>query len=105
MPPSAVDLGSNFAELRSLPASLGQLRALRTLTLSQNSLRALPASLGHLTQLHTLALDGNPLRYPPKVTPRTQLAESLRDGMDDCPLSKVSSAGVRRRPARSCLLV
>lgn len=60
-------LGGNL--LPRLPANIGNLQALNTLSAPGNVLAELPASLGRLSALQTLALAGNQLAaLPPGVS-------------------------------------
>ncbi len=52
--------------LSTLPESIGDLKSLQTLWLSNNNLRTLPESIGQLSSLQTLYLDNNQLSTLPE---------------------------------------
>lgn len=58
----------------SLPAELGRLKKLETLSLNGNQLQQLPAAVGQLKALRTLSLSGNHLtEFPPGLGTLRQL--------------------------------
>ena len=64
-------------QLTSLPESLGQLTQLQTLDLSHNQLTTLPESLGQLTQLQSLNLFSNQLTTLPESLGQLTQLQSL----------------------------
>jgi internalin A len=52
-------------QLYFIPAQIGELTNLRTLSLSNNQLRNLPGEMGHLTNLKTLYINSNQLKKLP----------------------------------------
>jgi internalin A len=67
-------LSLSYNQLTELPAELGQLKNLTTLSLSYNQLTELPAELGQLTNLTTLSLSSNQLtELPPELGQLTNL--------------------------------
>jgi internalin A len=74
-----LDLG--HLNLTTLPESIGQLRQLETLHLSENRLAALPESLGQLSQLEILDLSNNRLTaLPESLGQLTHLQMLFLDG-------------------------
>lgn len=62
-------LSLNGNQLQQLPAAVGQLKALRTLNLSGNHLTEFPPGLGNLRQLDLLDLSRNKIQsVPPEVS-------------------------------------
>ncbi|PKA47331.1 LRR repeats and ubiquitin-like domain-containing protein [Apostasia shenzhenica] len=61
-----LNIGNNFANLQSLPRSIGNLEMLEGLDISNNQIRVLPDSFGMLLQLRVLHADENPLELPPR---------------------------------------
>jgi hypothetical protein len=54
--------------LKRLPASIGQLSALRSLSLADNSLASIPSEIGNLTELRELDISNNDLTsVPPSI--------------------------------------
>lgn len=61
-----LDISNNFADLQSLPRSIGNLEQLEELLCHNNQIRVLPDSFGMLNSLSVLKLEGNPLVMPPR---------------------------------------
>ncbi|PAN36227.1 hypothetical protein GQ55_6G250400 [Panicum hallii var. hallii] len=61
-----LNVGNNFADLRSLPRSIGNLEMLEELDISNNQIRVLPDSFGNLQRLRVLRAEENPLQVPPR---------------------------------------
>ncbi|KAE8701289.1 hypothetical protein F3Y22_tig00110548pilonHSYRG00703 [Hibiscus syriacus] len=61
-----MNIGNNFADLRSLPRSIGNLEMLEELDISNNQIRVLPDSFRMLTRLQVLRVEENPLEVPPR---------------------------------------
>ncbi|XP_020579010.1 plant intracellular Ras-group-related LRR protein 4 [Phalaenopsis equestris] len=61
-----LNIGNNFANLLSLPRSIGNLEMLEELDVSNNQIRVLPDSFGNLSQLRLLHAEENPLEVPPR---------------------------------------
>lgn len=61
-----MDVSNNFADLQSLPRSIGNLEMLEELMSNNNQIRVLPDSFGMLARLRVLNLEGNPLVVPPR---------------------------------------
>uniref|UniRef100_A0A8C0QPZ8 Leucine rich repeat and sterile alpha motif containing 1 n=1 Tax=Chelonoidis abingdonii TaxID=106734 RepID=A0A8C0QPZ8_CHEAB len=57
--------GGSIWRLKELPSTLGDLRSLRTLDVSENLLQKLPQALAHIRTLETLMLDASSMTYPP----------------------------------------
>lgn len=74
--------------LSSLPSSVGNLKSLETLELSDNTIRSLPESIGRLKRLGTLTLSNNGL---------TGLPESL-GGLSSVKLLDLSRNAITRVP-------
>ncbi|XP_057169750.1 E3 ubiquitin-protein ligase LRSAM1 isoform X2 [Ursus arctos] len=53
-------------KLKELPDTLGELRSLRTLDISENEIQRLPQLLAHVRTLETLSLDASSMIYPPQ---------------------------------------
>uniref|UniRef100_A0A2K6FH32 Leucine rich repeat and sterile alpha motif containing 1 n=1 Tax=Propithecus coquereli TaxID=379532 RepID=A0A2K6FH32_PROCO len=53
-------------KLKELPDTLGELRSLRTLDISENEIQRLPQMLAHVRTLETLSLDALSMVYPPQ---------------------------------------
>ncbi|KAE8717137.1 hypothetical protein F3Y22_tig00110059pilonHSYRG00155 [Hibiscus syriacus] len=61
-----MNIGNNFADLRSLPRSIGNLEMLEELNISNNQIWVLPDSFRMLTRLQVLRMEENPLEVPPR---------------------------------------
>ncbi|XP_042452063.1 plant intracellular Ras-group-related LRR protein 5-like isoform X2 [Zingiber officinale] len=61
-----LDVGRNFADLRMLPRSIGNLEMLEELDISSNQIRILPDSFSLLAKLRMFNADETPLEMPPK---------------------------------------
>ncbi|TVU05173.1 hypothetical protein EJB05_48326, partial [Eragrostis curvula] len=61
-----LNVGNNFADMRSLPRSIGNLEMLEELDISNNQIRVLPDSFGNLQRLRVLRAEENPLQVPPR---------------------------------------
>ncbi|XP_051114829.1 plant intracellular Ras-group-related LRR protein 4-like [Andrographis paniculata] len=61
-----LDISNNFADLQSLPRSIGNLEMLEELLCHNNQIRVLPESFGMLNRLRVLNVEGNPLAIPPR---------------------------------------
>ncbi|XP_066351756.1 plant intracellular Ras-group-related LRR protein 4-like [Miscanthus floridulus] len=61
-----LNVGNNFADLQSLPRSIGNLEMLEELDISNNQIRVLPDSFGNLQHLRVLRAEENPLQVPPR---------------------------------------
>lgn len=61
-----LNVGNNFADLQSLPRSIGNLEMLEELDISNNQIRVLPDSFGNLQRLRVLRAEENPLQVPPR---------------------------------------
>ncbi|KAJ3677661.1 hypothetical protein LUZ60_003385 [Juncus effusus] len=61
-----LNVGNNFADLRFLPKSIGNLENLEELDISNNQIRVLPDSFGLLGNLRVLHVEENPLEIPPR---------------------------------------
>ncbi|TKY58398.1 Plant intracellular Ras-group-related LRR protein 4 [Spatholobus suberectus] len=61
-----MNIGNNFADMRSLPRSIGNLEMLEELDISNNQIRVLPDSFRMLTRLRVLKVEENPLEVPPR---------------------------------------
>nr|CAD1845016.1 unnamed protein product [Ananas comosus var. bracteatus] len=61
-----LNVGRNFADLTSLPRSLGNLEMLEELDISNNQIRVLPDSFRLLARLRVLHADETPLEVPPR---------------------------------------
>ncbi|KAL6644556.1 hypothetical protein ACP70R_016164 [Stipagrostis hirtigluma subsp. patula] len=61
-----LNVGNNFADLQSLPRSIGNLEMLEELDISNNQIRVLPDSFGNLQRLRILHAEENPLQVPPR---------------------------------------
>jgi hypothetical protein len=76
--PKLRQLSARQCGLTQIPASLGQMRHLEELDLTDNGIRMTALSserLGGLIRLQTLNLNGNPLREPPNVGSMYRLRE------------------------------
>jgi hypothetical protein len=76
--PKLRQVSARQCELKEIPASLGQLRHLEELDLTDNRIRMTAPSkerLGGLIRLQSLNLNGNPLREPPNVGSMYRLRE------------------------------
>ena len=71
------ELFVNSNKLRSIPASIGQLRQLRHLDASFNMIESLPVELGMCTYLKTLLLFSNRLRDLPSELGTLHLLDTL----------------------------
>jgi Leucine-rich repeat (LRR) protein len=67
-------------QLKSLPNSIGNLRALKKLVLSDNKLESLPDSIGNLTALKDLELSSNKITSLPKTIGHLKALEVLNLG-------------------------
>jgi predicted DNA-binding WGR domain protein len=94
LPPSLGDLGrlekldlSYAHRLRTLPRTIGRLKALTTLAASYSSLAELPAEIGELSSLRELNLGQTPLtEVPPQLWNAGELRTlRLPDGVVDLP--------------------
>lgn len=56
----------NFADLRALPRSIGNLEMLEELDISSNQIRVLPDSFRFLSKLRVFHADETPLEVPPR---------------------------------------
>ncbi|KAL6858992.1 hypothetical protein ACP4OV_017994 [Aristida adscensionis] len=61
-----LNVGNNFADMQSLPRSIGNLEMLEELDISNNQIRVLPDSFGNLKHLRVLRAEENPLQVPPR---------------------------------------
>lgn len=61
-----LDVGRNFADLRALPRSIGNLEMLEELDISSNQIRVLPDSFRFLSKLRVINADETPLEVPPR---------------------------------------
>jgi Leucine-rich repeat (LRR) protein len=61
-----MNVGNNFADMRSLPRSIGNLEMLEELDISNNQIHILPDSFRMLTHLQILRVEENPLEVPPR---------------------------------------
>ena len=61
-----LNVGNNFANLRSLPGLIGNLEKLEELDMSNNQIRFLPFSFKALSQLRVLHTQQNPLEELPR---------------------------------------
>ncbi|KAF3510001.1 hypothetical protein F2Q69_00004540 [Brassica cretica] len=61
-----LNIGNNFANLRSLPGLIGNLEKLEELDMSNNQIRFLPFSFKALSQLRVLHTQQNPLEELPR---------------------------------------
>jgi Leucine-rich repeat (LRR) protein len=61
-----LNVSRNFADLRALPKSIGELEMLEELDISSNQIRVLPDSFRHLSKLRVFLADETPLEVPPK---------------------------------------
>ncbi|KAG2241052.1 hypothetical protein Bca52824_090339 [Brassica carinata] len=61
-----LNVGNNFADMISLPRSLGNLEMLEELDISNNQIRVLPESFRMLTKLRVFRAQENPLQVPPR---------------------------------------
>jgi Leucine-rich repeat (LRR) protein len=61
-----INVGNNFADMRYLPRSIGNLEMLEELDISNNQIRVLPDSFRMLTKLRILRVEENPLEVPPR---------------------------------------
>jgi Leucine-rich repeat (LRR) protein len=61
-----MNIGNNFADMQSLPRSIGNLENLEELDISNNQIHALPDSFRMLTRLRILRAEENPLEVPPR---------------------------------------
>lgn len=61
-----MNIGNNFADMRSLPRGIGNLEVLEELDISNNQIRFLPDSFRMLTRLRVLRVEENPLEVPPR---------------------------------------
>jgi hypothetical protein len=59
-------LGKNFADLRTLPTSIGNLEMLEELDISDDQIKVLPESFSFLSKLRIFRADVTPLEVPPK---------------------------------------
>ena len=60
-----MNIGNNFADMTSLPRSIGNLEMLEELDISNNQM-FLPNSFRMLTRLRVLRVEENPLEVPPR---------------------------------------
>ncbi|GAA0142325.1 scaffold/adaptor protein [Lithospermum erythrorhizon] len=60
-----MNISNNFADMRDLPRSFGNLENLEELNMCNNQIRTLPDSFRMLSKLRVLIVDGNPLEVPP----------------------------------------
>lgn len=88
-----IDLGN--MKLTELPESLGQLKQLRTLNLSDNQLTTLPEWLGQLKQLRELYLSNNQLTLLPESLGQLTLLDRL--DVDDNQLTHLPDTMSRLR--------
>ncbi len=75
------------------PASIGQLKALQTLDLSNNKLTVLPAEIGQLKALKTLNLSGNFFEVLPPEIGQLKALQTL--DLSDNPISKSELQRIR----------
>lgn len=68
-------LSLNGNQIQQLPPSVGQLKALRTLNLSGNQFTEIPAGLGTLRQLDLLDLSRNRIQSVPAAVSELQAIE------------------------------
>ncbi|GJV44206.1 plant intracellular Ras-group-related LRR protein 4-like protein [Tanacetum coccineum] len=61
-----INISNNFADLRYLPRSIGNLENLEELDMGNNQIRVLPDSFRMLSKLRVLRTEGNPLEAPPR---------------------------------------
>ncbi|KAF3485931.1 hypothetical protein F2Q69_00057922 [Brassica cretica] len=61
-----LNVGNNFADMVSLPRSIGNLEMLEELDISNNQIRVLPESFRMLTKLRVFRAHENPLQVPPR---------------------------------------
>ncbi|KAA8525904.1 hypothetical protein F0562_007996 [Nyssa sinensis] len=61
-----LNVGKNFADLRALPKSIGNLEMLEELDISDDQIRMLPDSFRFLSKLRVFRADETPLEVPPK---------------------------------------
>ncbi|CAI0421867.1 unnamed protein product [Linum tenue] len=61
-----MNVGNNFADLKYLPRSIGNLANLEELDISNNQIRFLPDSFRLLAKLRVLRVEENPLELPPR---------------------------------------
>jgi Leucine-rich repeat (LRR) protein len=61
-----MNIGNNFADMQSLPRSIGNLENLEELDISNNQIRVLPGSFRMLTRLRILRVEETPLEVPPR---------------------------------------
>ena len=69
--------GRNRAVLVTLPRQIGQLKKLKELRLSSNSIKTIPEGIGELESLRELDLSGNPLQALPKSFGKLAKLETL----------------------------
>ena len=61
-----LNVGNNFADMQSLPRSIGNFELLEELDISNNQIRVLPDSFKNLKRLRVLRAQENPLQVPPR---------------------------------------
>jgi Leucine-rich repeat (LRR) protein len=61
-----LNVSRNFADLRALPRSIGNLEILEELDISSNQIRTLPDSFQFLAKLSVFHADETPLEVPPR---------------------------------------
>ncbi|WP_192552306.1 NEL-type E3 ubiquitin ligase domain-containing protein [Pseudomonas sp. IzPS59] len=89
--PQLRQLSARHCDLKTLPASIGQMLRLETLRLSDNQLQMTPSNaqqLNTLTRLEILRLDNNPVSMPLSVgrMPRLRILSLINTQIDAWPL-------------------
>ncbi|MFM9381812.1 NEL-type E3 ubiquitin ligase domain-containing protein [Pseudomonas sp. UV AK001] len=89
--PQLRQLSARYCDLKTLPASIGQMQRLETLRLSNNQLQLTPTNaqqLNSLARLEILRLDNNPVSMPLSVgrMPRLRILSLINTQIDAWPL-------------------
>ncbi|GMH06619.1 hypothetical protein Nepgr_008459 [Nepenthes gracilis] len=90
-----LNIGNNFADLRSLPRNIGNLEMLEELDISNNQIRHLPDSFSGLRRLRILGVEQNPLEVPPR-----EIAEKGAQAVVQYMAELVANRGVKLQPIK-----